>query len=68
MLFRLFWAGQETRRLPNLLTAKDLFGENQEIRMRLWLTDLSTCFAERGYMSIGLLTKLCHKVTLRHGP
>ncbi len=51
------WAGKRVR-FPNLLTARDLFGENQEIRKRLWLMDLSAYLADRGYRPIGLLTKL----------
>ena len=44
--------------LANLLTAKYLFGENQEIRKRLRLRDLSAYRADHGYRPIGLLTKL----------
>jgi len=44
-------------RFPNLLTAKDLFGENQEITKRLRPTDLSAYRADRRYRPIGLLTE-----------
>ena len=53
-------------RFPNLLTAKDLLAENQEIRKRDRLTGLSAYHANHGYRPIGLLTEFaCYKpVTL----
>ncbi len=44
--------------MPNLLTAKDLFGQNEEISKRVRLTDLSAYHADCGYRLIGLLTEL----------
>ena len=51
----------ERVRFPNLLTAKDLFGQNHQIRKRHRPTDLPAYRADRGYRPVSLLTKLGDK-------